>query len=371
MKLTVLQENLNDALHIASRFTSPKAQLPVLANLLLSAEKNRLIISSTNLEISSSVSIGAKVENVGQITVPSRTLTDIVANLKPGSVNLNSDKEHLEIRLDGFTSSVSGMNASDFPSVPKELGKSSVTLKAKKFSEVLSYVLFAVSTDETRPVLTGVLMIIDPDKLELVATDGFRLSRSQLRLGKSGKIDSDRLIIPKTALSELSRLGAGENEIGFSFNKEESRVVFSVGNTILSSRIIEGDFPDFEKIIPKNNQVKLDLNKEDFLRSVKLASVFARDSANVVKIEIGKKNINITSESSQSGSQKNSVDAKVQGLTEDISIAFNYRFLEEFLGSVTGENVLVEINDASSPGVFLDPKDKNYLHLIMPVKLQE
>ena len=369
MKLKVLQENLNEALLIASRFTSSKSQLPVLANLLISAKKNKITISSTNLEISSAVSMGAKIDEDGETTVPSRVLTEIITNLKPGTVSLTSEKEHLNIVSESFNSVISGLNPSDFPSIPQSLSEPKVDVDSRILTDCLSQVLFAVSSDETRPVLTGVLVIFKKSEIEFVSTDGFRLSKKGIQ-ANAGNLGSEKLIIPKNALSELLRLLSGEDNVGFSFKTQENLVVFGVGNTILSSRVIEGEFPDFEKIIPKDFKIRVNLDKEEFERAVKLASVFAKDSANVVKINVKADSLELSAESSQSGRQASVVDAKIEGLEKEFTIAFNYRFLEEYLKSVKGESVKFELSDANSPGVFLDPKDKDYLHLIMPVKLQ-
>jgi len=371
MKVSVLQENLTEALHISSRFVSNKAQLPVLSNILISADKNKLLISATNLELSISLNVGAKVEEDGGITVPSRFITDLIGNLPSGTISLQAEKEQLKIERENFNSTLAGMNTSDFPSIPATLDKDSASLPGKEFIDALAQVLFAVSTDETRPVLTGVLLIFKEKEVVLVSTDGFRLSQKKLPFPSEKKVFAEqKLILPKSALTELSRLGGESEKIEFSFSKEESRIIFGIDSIVLTSRTIGGEFPDFEKIIPKTSSIKINLDKEEFLRGVKLASVFARESANVTKLNIGGDFVEIEAESSKSGSQKNRVDSKVEGDVEKgLTIAFNYRFLEEFLGVVSGEDVEIELGDSNSPGIFKDPKDKDFLHLIMPVRL--
>lgn len=371
MKLQVLQENLVKALNLTSRFASSRAQLPVLGNIILSAGKTKLLVASTNLEISVATWIGAKVEKEGSLTVPARTVTDLVTNLLPGTVNLESEKEQLKISSPSFTSTLSGMNSSDFPKIPQVVDKTGFSLPKEEFLGAISKVVFAASIDETRPVLTGILFLFEKDALTLVATDGFRLSQKKMRPPAADRsFKADKLILPRGALGELSRLSEEEGSIAFGFKEKENQAVFGVGETVLSTRILEGEFPDFEKIIPKNSAYKISLDKEEFLRAVKLASVFARESANIVRLRVESGSVEISAESSQSGSQKTKVDAKVEGSKGEFEIAFNYRFLEEFLHSATGEEVAVELSDEASPGVFLDTKDNNYLHLIMPVKIQ-
>lgn len=370
MKLEVLQEELSKALSICSRFTSSRVQLPVLANILLTASKNKLTISSTNLEISVSMSIGAKVTEEGSITIPSKIITEMVGNLEKGQMELLSEKESLIIKNDDFESQVAGMNASDFPSIPTGLTSESLTFTPSEFHTNLSKVLFAASNDETRPVLTGVLTILGDKETLFVATDGFRLS--QVRLGKTLEgVEDKRVIIPKSSISEAIRIPS-DGDISFAYKKSDNLVLFGFSNATLSSRVIEGEFPDFERIIPKESKIKLELDKDDFLRSIKLASVFARDSANVVKLSITKDGIEILSESQQYGKQKGKLDAKVEGeVGEKFIIAFNYRFLEEYVNSVEGDSIKMELTDPNSPVLFLDPKVSNYIHIIMPIRLQD
>jgi len=374
MIIQVLQENLSNAITTTSRFASVKAQLPVLANILLSAKKNKLIISATNLEMSISLSVGAKVKKDGDITVPARVVNDLVNNLKPGQINISSKKERLSIKTSGFSSDLSGMNSSDFPKIPQSISGKAIDLLRDDFYSSLSQVLFSVSVDETRPVLTGVLVIMNKSGMVLVSTDGFRLSQKKLTL-KGISVKEGKIIIPKNTLAELLRLSNDEKSIKFLIDEKENQVMFGISDAVLSSRIIDGEFPDFERIIPKESQISMNVDKEELLRAIKLASVFARDAANVVKLSVKKSSLEVSAESSQSGSQVTEVDAKVntnRSLPKDgFEIAFNYRFLEEFLNAISGDDVRIEFSQENAPGVFLDPKDKDFLHIIMPVRLND
>ena len=369
MKLKVLQENLKQAVSLTSRFASSKAQLPVLGNILLKAEKGGLMLAATNLELYVTVSIGANVSEEGEITIPAKTLVDIINNLSPSTVELDCKKERVKITADYFHSNISAMNASDFPSVPDSLGKSVSKIDKESLINTLNKVLYAASSDETRPVLTGVLVKFGDKKITFVATDGFRLSVKSIKAGKLSENES--LILPKTALAELVRISSEEENISLSYIKKDSQVVFGLDDVILGSRIIEGNFPDYEKIIPQKSRIKLNLSKEDLMQAVRLAGVFARDSANTVKFLIESDGLTVTSESSKSGSQKTKIDAKVTGEVgkDGFTIAFNFKFIEEFLNSVEGESVDIEFGETNSPGVFKDPDDKDFLHLIMPVRL--
>ncbi|MGD0523382.1 MAG: DNA polymerase III subunit beta [Candidatus Microgenomates bacterium] len=372
MKLQILQENLSKALTNAARFTSVRAQLPVLGNIKLSTQKTKLLVASTNLEVAVVISVGAKIESEGDITVPAKTITELVANLPVGTISLEVDKEQLKIESTNFSSGLSGMNASDFPAIPEKVDiKNSLVLPKELLLGALSQVIFAASVDETRPILTGILFIFKKDKLVLVATDGFRLSQKAIPVKIEGEVET--LVLPKFAISEISRLAGEDEEILLNYKKTDNQAVFGFSDTILSSRVLQGDYPDYERIIPKSSAVKIAVDKEEMLRAVKLASVFARDSANIVKIKVGKDTLGFSAESSTSGSQKNKIDAKVEwkgSVVEDFEIAFNYHFIEEFLHAVSGEEVSIEFSSESTPGVFGDPTDPTFLHLIMPVKIQ-
>ncbi len=373
MKLQILQENLEKAVSTTSRFASTRAQLPVLGNILLSTKKTKIYISSTNLEISASVQVGAKIEEEGEISIPAKVISELVANLPKETVSLVSEKEQLKVSVSGFSSTVLGMNSSDFPKIPNSVDKEkSISFPQSELVKALGQVIFATSTDETRPVLTGVLFLFGKNSLSLVATDGFRLSRKTLPL-KVGKGADDSVVIPKGVLSEISRTEAEDGEILFGVQDKEKQVLFGIGDTVLTSRLLEGEYPDFEKIIPKSSSIKVLLDKEELMRAVKLASIFARESANIVKIKVLKESIKVSAESGTAGSQETRVDAKVTTEGPDLAeweIAFNYRFVEEFLHSVGGEEVKMEFSGVSAPGVFTDTSDTSYLHLIMPVKVQ-
>lgn len=371
MKLQILQENLEKAVSTTSRFASSRAQLPILGNILFSTKKSKIYVSSTNLEISASVQVGAKIEEEGEISVPAKVISELVANLPKETVNLVSEKEQLKVSVPGFSSTVLGMNSSDFPKIPNNVDKEkSISFSQIELVKALGQVIFATSTDETRPILTGVLFLFGKNSMSLVATDGFRLSRKTLSL-KTRKEAGNSVVIPKGVLSELSRTISEEGEIFFGVQEKEKQVIFGIGDTVLTSRLLEGEYPDFVKIIPKSSSIIVLLDKEEFVRSVKLASIFARESANIVKIKVLKDSINVSAESSAAGSQETRVDARVESTEKSFDIAFNYRFVEEFLHSASGEEVKMEFSNVSAPGVFTDTSDSSYLHLIMPVKVQD
>jgi DNA polymerase-3 subunit beta len=366
MKLTVLQEDLAKALNISSRFVSSRATLPVLSNILLQSERNKLYIVATNLEASVCLFLGSKGSDDGQICVPSKTFTELISSLPSGQISLESDGEKLRIASEGFSGSISGILGTEFPSVPRDIDQNCIKIPREAFFDALSKVLFAASNDETRPVLTGVLFIFDENNLTLVSSDGFRLSQKGISIKNSGGVR--RMILPKTTLLEISR---ASHEVGDTFlmqyKEDENQVIFGIGGAVVATRVIEGDFPSFEKVIPKQSDISIHVDKESLVRAIKIASIFARDLGNVVKLKFGESSLEILAESSKVGGQKTRIDAGVEGGVLEIS--FNYRFIEEFLNVCGSEDVLIELTDSISPGVFKDTKDSGFLHLIMPVKI--
>lgn len=366
MKIQVLQENLKNAVNLTSHFISNKAQLPILANILLKTDKSKLILSATNLETSISTSIGAKIETEGEITVNGKVLNDLISNLSAGQVELEVEKEQIKITSGGFKSNILGSNSADFPTLPKEVGKSSFKLNSKELVTSLSKSLFAVSTDETRPILTGVLFVFKANVLYLVSTDGFRLT--EIKIKTDADIPELKIIIPKAILNEISKLTDTES-LEVSFDKENNQIIFGIGETILSSRIIEGEFPEYQKIIPTASICNLIIDKQDLEKAIKLASVFARDSGNIVRFNIRENYLKTKAESSSSGNQETEIEVKTENLKqEEIDIMFNFRFVEEFLKIVVSDEVQIQISDNNKASKFLDSKSPNLLHIIMPIK---
>jgi len=367
MKFVVLQENIRNAVNLTSHFTANKSQLPLLGNILLKANKTKLILSSTNLETSISVSISAQVEQPGEITVNGKIFNDIISHLTSDRLEVEVSKEQLKLTSGSFKSTVLGSNSSEFPKVPQSTSDNSFLFEQNTFKEALSKILFSVSQDETRPVLTGVLFSFVKEYLYLVATDGFRLSH--IKLPNKVKSADFSLIIPKSVLNELLRLDTDEN-FEFSYDKKNNQVVFVSGGIILSSRVIEGNFPDFQKIIPSSFVCNVIIDKIEFEKSIKLASVFARDSGNIIKLVITENCMKVKAESSTIGSQETEIEVKTSDFkSQELEIMFNFRFIEELLKIITGNEIEIQISGPNSAAKFLDMDKKDFFHLIMPIKI--
>lgn len=364
MKVTVLKKDLGKTLSYASRFVSTRAQLPVLSNIKLVASGAKLTIMATNLEMSIAAPIGAQVDDPGEVAVPARTFIDLISSLNSEKIAINSDGENLSFEADNFKGDMVGLNTSDFPAVPMSIEKP-MELTKEDFSSALDRVLFSCSLDDTRPALAGVLLIFDSGTLSLVSSDGFRLSKKDISIKDKSQ---EKIILPKSVLVEVGKISGGIESLSLSFNKDENQVVFSLDDIIVSSRLVDGEYPPFEKIIPESSSLKINVDKTELTSAVKTASVFARDASNIVKLHGEDEALFVSVESPKSGSQESTVVAKVDGPA--IDILYNFRYLEDFLSVAAGESVELRFNSPTAAGVFIDSADEGYLHLIMPVKSQ-
>jgi len=377
MKIQILQENLIKAVNIASRSISTKVQLPVLANLLLATENNRLKIAATNLETGITIWVGAKVEEEGATTLPSKVFQEYVSSLQAEKISLSTKENITTLSSGAFLASFNGIGANEFPSLPGD-GRRIYSFSAKVFSEIINQVAYAAAADEGRPILTGVFIKKDGPELAFVATDGYRLSVKKIKASELGKEDKKEeefkgLIIPSRTLMEVLHLisdqGKAENlMVEMGLTKDGNQAIFYFPEAELSTRLLDGDYPDYGKIIPKEFTTSVVLDREELLRAVKTASIFARDSANIIKFKFSEGKLQISANSPQIGENSSEMEAKITG--EGGEIAFNYRFLLDFLVSVGSQEVVFEMTGSLNPGVFKIKDDPSFLHIIMPVRLQ-
>lgn len=367
MKITILQENLAKAVTRTNRIVTNKPQLPVLSNILINAIGGGLIVTASTLETTESVSVGAKIEKEGGLCVPAKIFTELVSSLPQDTVVLEEKSGLLHVVCGGTRATVAGVAAGEFPPAGKSTTKKETALEKERLIYILSLVLFAASTDEGRPLLTGAKITQNDEGAALAATDGYRLSvyRSDLKLPKDTS-----LVIPARALGEIVRVCQEEKEVKEVLLSDagDGQLVVRVGDTTVVTRRIEGEYPNFEKIIPTKHTTAATLDVQLFMKAVKSASIFARDSANIVRLHVAKNLLTISANTPQVGENTVEVDAKTEG--EDGDIAFNSRFLLELLANFPGEELVFEMTGALNPGAFKSPKDSAFLHIIMPVRVQ-
>lgn len=368
MRVSVLQENLAKGLSIVSRSATTRAQLPILSNILLATEKERLKLSATDLETGINFYLGAKIEEKGAITIPAKVLFEFVSSLPAGKVSLETKGDSLKLSSGNFKAEINGIGAAEFPPIPSFSGKPTLTFEMKTFKEIIDQVAFAAAIDEGRPVLTGVRLTIKNDKLVLAATDGYRLSVKKLKNLLKTKGLKKTLIIPARTLQEVVRIKE-EGKVKILLMEKGNQVIFGLEDTEVVTRLIEGEFPPFEKIIPREKKTSLVVDREEMMKAVKIAAIFARETANIVKFKISNDKLQISANAPQVGRNESLVEAKIEG--GENKIAFNFRYLLDFLNAVAVEEIVLEMTGPLNPGVFKPKGDSSYLHIIMPVRVQE
>jgi DNA polymerase-3 subunit beta len=375
MRVTVLQENLAHGLSIVSRAVSPRSTLPVLANVLVATDEGRLRISATNLELGITCWIGAKIAEEGSTTVPARTFTDLIGTLPSDQVemSLNVRNQKLNVRCGSSNTDINCIDAQEFPPMPVPDLTDGIPINVVEFKEMIQQVAFAASTDEARPVLTGVLMNAQGNQLTLQAADGFRLSIRKAELS-SPLPRPIKAIIPARALAELGRIASdGEATVTMVMPANRGQVIFHMKDVELVSQLIEGSYPDLEQVIPRAHQTRTVISTPAILKACKQAEIFAREGSHIARIQItpGADNqpgtVEISGQSEETGFNQTVIDANIEG--KQLLIAFNVRFLREVLDVVKTPNVILETNIETTPGVFKPAGEDNFLHVIMPMHL--
>src|SRR5512139_251058 len=288
MKVTVLQENLAHGLSIVSRAVSPRSTLPVLANVLMATDEGRLRLSATNLELGITCWIGAKIDEDGSTTVTARTFTDLVSTLPNDrvSMSLNVRTQTLNVRCGASNTDIKCIDAQEFPPLPVPDLSNGIQINVSDFKEMIQQVVFAASTDEARPVLTGVLLATQGNQITMQAADGFRLSvrKAQLSTPVARPI---KAIIPARALSELARVASDGNEVvTMVLPPNRGQVIFHLKDIELASQLIDGAYPDLEQVIPRASQTRTVLSTLAFLKACKQAEIFAREGSHIAKVTI-------------------------------------------------------------------------------------
>lgn len=365
MELSVTQENLSKALSNVGRVASSKTQLPILSNILLRTDGNRLLVAATNLEIASTHMVGAKIITPGSITIPARLVSDFVSSLPKGTVDLKVVDSHLTISSGNYKSVINGVIADEFPELPTIDETSSIqySIKSADFKQAVSQTIITTSSDSTRPVLTGVYWHSFEGNLFLAATDGYRLSERQL-VPTTSEVAA---IIPTTTLQEVLRTITDDvAEIDMLF--DETQVRFRIGESEVTSRLIDGNYPDYRQLIPASSETNATLKAADFVRITKIAGLFARDSGGSVTLtaDSEKNSLSIHSIASELGENTSSTEAEV---TNDGQVTLNSRYLADALSVVDGDTVEFRFSGKLAPCVLTAKgNDVNYKHIIMPLK---
>lgn len=386
MRFLILQSEFSRVLLTSGKSILTRANLPILSNVLIKAAGNEVEILSTDLETATKVAVRCKTENGGEITVNGKTLFEFVSQLPEGEVVVEKLGEELVVTTKGYSGRFATMPPEEFPAIPKIGNGYELKIDCQDLVSATARVAFSAAQDEGRPILTGVLCDITKGKMKMVATDGYRLGFEEIGVEGAKTVPNVKIIVPARAFGEVAKI---INELGLvDVDKDDSnkkrdltlliaaglnQINFKVAGVEFTSRLIEGEFPNWQKIIPSTFATKVKINKTDFIKLVKIASIFARDSGNIIRLKFEAKDksgvFSVSAVSSQVGSADTSCEVVTEGKGGEI--AFNFRYLLEILLQLPDDEVNFEMNESLNPGRITsgDPKD-NFFHIIMPVRLQ-
>lgn len=365
MKVICTQENLKLGLSTVGRIISNNNTLPILSNLLIKTENGVLKISSTNLEIAITTQVRCKVEEDGEITVVGKTINDLINNLPNKNIILQSGVGELKIETENYHTVINTLPAEEFPLIPKVEGGVVFSVDSQELKKSLDQVVFAVSLNQTQPEISGVLFSIEDVSLKIVATDRYRLSEKIITLAT--KVSSSlSVILPQKTVIELSRvIGAQKGVVEMVFN--ETQVSLTVSETQIISRLIEGQYPDYNQIIPTEFKMNVKTEKSALSSALKTVAVFSQSTKSVKFdfLESGQK-IVLTAESSDLGKSNVELPAVVTG--GDVTLILNYNYVLDCLSSIESQNIMVKIIDDNSPSLIVPEEKKDYMYLVMPIK---
>jgi len=364
MDLQVTQSNLNHALSLVARVATNKSTLPVLGNILLAVDGKQLRLSATNLDIAINTLIGAKVSKPGSLTVPARLLQDFVANLPDANIRIKQEDNKLHITTDNHNSTINGIAADEFPVMPTIKEENSWSISVSDLRQGLHQVLVAASGDEARPILTGVFFHTSGKSLYIAATDSYRLAEKKL----SAPTKQVSFILPASAGHDVLRIVADADENAqINITQDNQQVRFETAETELIARLIEGEYPDYQRLIPSTFAIEATVPKADLINITKVSSLFARASAGsvVVRADQEKQTLEIQSVASQIGENTASAAAKISA---DGEITLNARFLLDAVNALDGDTVKIGFNEKLQPVAITNPKQTDYVHIVMPLK---
>ena len=376
MWITCLQENLSRGLGVVGRAVATRATLPVTQNVLLTTDQSRLKLTATNLEIAISTWIGAQIDHEGSVTIPARLLTEFVNQLPDDKIEIDlvDSPKGVYLECARFKANMNGTDAEEFPPIPTVEDGTTVVVPADVLKGAIERVAFAAATEDSRPVLTGIKVEISGNKLTLAAADGFRLGVETVELA-TGVEEDMGFIVPAKTMQEVQRLiGDRADDITITVTEPASQVLFKFGDIEIVSQLVQGAFPDYEKLIPASAGTTATVKLQDFLQAARAAAVFARDGSGIVRLIVspgedgapGK--ITVASRAEELGDNEGGFEAEIEG--DEAKVAFDSRYLLDVLGVLGSGTVTLETTTPSSPGVIRATDRAGYTHVVMPMFVQ-
>ena len=374
MKIFSLQENLKQGFFIVGHIAGKNINLPILNNIMIKTEDGNIKMLATNLEIGIVTMVRGKIEKEGAYTVDAKIISECINLLPNKKVGLELKDGVLAVDSDNYKVKIRGQSAEEFPLIPEVDKKNYYSAPIEEFKKAVTQVMFAVSLSESRLELSGVMFNFNGAGLTLAATDSYRLAEKNIKI-KTNNSEEKKIIVPAKTLQELIRILSGlqasalaAEDQGIKFYLSENQILFTCGSTELVSRLIEGQYPDYQQIIPTTSKTKAISQRAELIRAVKLASLFSKTGINDINLDFpkGKNQVVVSSVSGQTGENVTSLEAKVSG--EDNGIVVNYRYLLDGLNNIDSELVRLEIVDGNTPCLLKSDKETDYLYIIMPIK---
>ena len=365
MKSTCTQENLNRGLNLVSHIANKNNNLPILNNVLLKANKTGLTLITTDLEIGIKTFVRGKVEEEGDFTVEAKLLNDFINLLPRENIKLELKETSLYIESENQKTNIKGLEAEDFPLIPELEKENEVLLKISELKQALSQLVIAASLDNSRIEINSVYFNFSKDELVLAATDSYRLAEKKIKIING---QEKELIIPLKTIQELLRILSDQSDQELKVYFNENQIMFSFGGVELISRVVEGKYPDYQQIIPKEFITTIKCPVEKLVPAIKSASLFCKPGINDVRISLDSNKKQLVVAAASSGVGENIVKVPIEISGKDNDIVFNYRYLLDGLSNLGSQEVVLKINNNSSPGLLQPDKENNYVYLIMPIR---
>ncbi len=367
MKVTCSQQDLLNALNIVNKAVNNNNTLPVLNNILLKAEEKKLHFSATNLELAITFNIDAEVKKPGSITIPARLFSSYIALLSDDTVDLEVT-ENLELHVESPSSNtkIKGITADEFPLIPEVKADHTLKMSAKALTDAINQTCFAAAVNTARPALSGILFNIDKKSLTLVGTDSFRLAEKKIDLA-SGADFEEKYIVPARTISELGKIIEKDENADVEIHFSENQILFIVGKARIISRLIEGKFPDYTQIIPREHKTRIESKVGSLSVAMRRASLFSRENNHSMRLVVNNDGkLMVHTDETRVGEEKAEIPVKVDG--DENKISLNAQYLLDVLNTLGESDVAIELIDKDAPAVIKSNKDENYLYLIMPLK---
>jgi DNA polymerase III subunit beta len=371
MELVVRKNDLLRELQFYQGIVERKNTIPILANVLLEAKGEQVSFLATDLEVALRSRCAASVAKPGALTVPAKKLYEIVKALPETDVRIHEEKNGVRVAADRFDSRIQTLPLDEFPTLPDASGQSSVTLPGAQLREMVEKIQFAMTTEDTRYYLNGALFILRGPEIALVATDGHRLAHVSLRKADGGAeaaAEEARVILPKKTVWELGRLLA-EADGEIRYERGENHLFFTIGDRVLISRMIEGQFPAYERVIPKNNDKRVEFERERIANAIRRVALLSNERSRAIKFEIEKEKVEVTSNSADIGEAREVLAADYDGAP--LQICFNAQYVQDFLNAVKTDAVAMELKDEVSQAVMrpVGSLDYSYTYVLMPMRI--